>query len=129
GDLDPGDPRGLADPLEQLLRDPAAFVERLPRVPCLGLPDPVQDELLRPLAESLQAADPSLAGDPLEVVEVLHVQLANEDGRLARPEPGDPHQVERTERELLAQIIEEAEPPGGDELGDLLRDRLADSVR
>ena len=91
--------------------------------------DAVEDELLGALAEALQAPHAALAGDPLEVVEVRDVQLADEDRRLARAEPGHAHQVERAERELLAQLVQVAELAGVHQLGDLLRDGLADATQ
>ena len=128
GDLGAQDARDLADPLEQLLGDAPALVERLPRLARLRLSDAVEDELLGALAEALQAPHAALAGDALEVVEVRYVQFADEDGRLARAEPWHAHQVERAERELLAEVVEEAQVARSDELGDLFRDGLADPV-
>ena len=66
-----------------------------------------------------------LAAGALQVLQVADVQIADEDRRLARAQPGDAHQVEGAERELLAQLVQVAQAAGVHQLGDLLGDGLA----
>ena len=70
-----------------------------------------------------------LAAGALQVGQVPDVQVADQHGGLARSQARDAHQVERTERELLAQVIQVAEVAGVHQLGDLLRDGLPDATQ
>ena len=94
-------------------------------MPGADLHDPFQDRLLGLLAESLQTADAALARRFFQLVQRRDVELADQRRRLARPQPRNLHQIERTVGKLAPQLLQVLELSGLHQLGDFLVDGLS----
>ena len=87
----------------------------------------VQDPLLGLRAEALHAADAPGAAGRLELGDRAHPERRVERRDLLRAEVRHLEQLEDAGRVLRAQPVEQRERAGAVQLGDLLRERLADA--
>ncbi len=126
GDVGPDHARGRADLGEERMGHREHIPEAPPGVGGAVLLDAGEDLLLAPLPEALEAADPLVAAGLLQLLDAPDAERFVERGGLLRPEVRQAEQLEDPGRELGAELLEEGQAPGPVELGDLLRQGVAD---
>jgi len=89
--------------------------------------DPRPQALDRLLAKARRRGQRARPERHPKVLEALDAEPLPQEPDGPGPHARDPQQLGQRRRDLPVEPLEESQPPGGDELGDLVRDRLADS--